>query len=69
MQAKVKDGETAPPQGRILCRNEDGSGSFVGVQGKPGCLGSMFSLGRLQVPNYHVGATNGLHLEQVVPDG
>lgn len=61
--------ETAPPQGRIFCRDEDGSSSFVSVQGKPGCLRSMFRLGSLQIPNHHMGTANGLYLEQVVPDG
>ena len=58
-----------PPQRRILFTDEDGLGSFMGVQGKPGRLGGVLRLRCLQVPNHHVGAADGLYLEKVVPDG
>ena len=57
------------PQIRILFLDGDGLGSFVSVQGKPGRFGGVIRPGSLQIANHHVGAADGLYLEQVVPNG
>lgn len=59
----------SPPQREILCRNGYAPRSLVCIKGKPGCLGSVIGLWRLQVAHHHVGACNCLHLEKIVLDG
>ena len=54
------------PKGCVCRRDKQDLCCFVSIQRKPSSLGSVIRLGVLQVADYHVGASNGFHLEKLV---